>query len=296
MASQPAKDVRRTAATCQRGDLHGSILSVTRSTDVATLARQWSDALEAWAIPPQILERAERDPWTLPVERFASRADRSIATPQGPSFERAAEALRGARGTVLDVGAGAGAASLPLAPWATHITAVDTKPAMLAAFETRADDLGVDHQVIAGTWPDVAGQVAVHDVTVVHHVVFNVADIVPFATALDEATRRRIVLEIPTHHPLTWMNPLWQTFHGIRRPDGPTAGDLVEILSALQLRDVRAEYWTATAHSTQRLHEADLIAQRLCLPSSRASEVADALETVDRDHRELVTISWTPGA
>jgi SAM-dependent methyltransferase len=264
------------------------------------LARHWSDALDAWAIPPEILQRAERDPWVLPVQRFADRADRSVTSPEGPSFERAAEVLRGRPGSVLDVGAGAGAASLPLARWATHITAVDGNPAMLAAFESRAADLGVEHRAIEATWPDAAGEVAVHDVSVVHHVVFNVADIVPFVRALDEASARRVVLELPTHHPLAWMNPLWQRFHGITRPDGPTAGDLVEILSALELHDVRAEYWSTTreagfaAAASERLPQADLIAQRLCLPSSKAPEVADALGDIDHDSRDLVTISWTP--
>jgi ubiquinone/menaquinone biosynthesis C-methylase UbiE len=264
------------------------------------MAQHWSDALAAWAIPPEILERAERDPWVLPVERFADRADRAVLQPEGPSFERSAEVLRHQPGSVLDVGAGAGAASLPLAPWATHITAVDDKPAMLTAFTERAVQLGVEHSTIEGRWPDISGGVTAHDVTVVHHVVFNVPEIVPFLKALDQVTVRRVVLELPTHHPLTWMTPLWEKFHGISRPTAPAAGDLVEILSALEVRDLSAEYWTTEREAgfagevSDRMRQAELIAQRLCLPSGRAAEVADALDDIDRTHRDLVTVSWTP--
>jgi SAM-dependent methyltransferase len=267
------------------------------------MAQHWSDALSAWAIPPEILQRADRDPWMLPVERFAQRADRAVREPDGPSFDRASEPLRQQAGSVLDVGAGAGAASLPLATWATHITAVDDKPEMLVAFEQRATDLGVQHSTVAGRWPDVSDAVPEHDVTVVHHVAFNVPEIVPFVRALDAATTRRVVMELPTHHPLSWMNPLWEKFHGITRPSTPVAGDLVEILSALDVHDLSADYWTTSrevgpaneaAEVSDRMPEAELIAQRLCLPSSRADEVAVALDDVDRAHRDLVTISWTP--
>jgi SAM-dependent methyltransferase len=268
------------------------------------MAQHWSEALASWAIPQEILDAAERDPWVLPVARFAGRADRAVREPSGPSFERAAEVLRSREGTVLDVGAGAGAASLPLAPLATQITAVDGKAEMLEAFMHRANELNVESTAIVGTWPDVATQVATHDVTVVHHVVFNVPDIVPFLQALNDKSSRRVVLELPTHHPLTWMNPLWEQFHQISRPSAPIAGDLVEILSAMDVDGLQAEYWQLTEESpvaadgsnVESLHErAALVAQRLCLPESREPEVLKAVLTVSPDyHRDLVTISWTP--
>ncbi|MFL6181124.1 MAG: class I SAM-dependent methyltransferase [Actinomycetes bacterium] len=273
---------------------------MSRSPDLEALAQHWSDALASWAIPAEILAQAERDPWALPVERFAERADRAVKEPEGPSFERAAEPLKQRPGSVLDVGAGAGAASLPLARWATRITAVDDQPAMLDAFDERATALGVDHSTVEGRWPEVSAKVSSHDVTVVHHVVYNVPDLVPFLRALDAATVRRVVLELPTHHPLTWMNPLWKRFHGVSRPSTPAAGDLVEILSALEVTDLRAEYWMTereagfAAEAQDRMPQAELIAQRLCLPSTRAQEVAVALDDIDRTHRDLVTVSWTP--
>src|SRR5205823_6515687 len=87
--------------------------------------------LAAWAIPDHIPAGAAESPWVLPRQVFARRADRLRRAPGGPSFERAWEALDPA-GSVLDVGAGAGAACLPLAPRTTTPTAGDAL-AILAA-------------------------------------------------------------------------------------------------------------------------------------------------------------------
>jgi SAM-dependent methyltransferase len=264
----------------------------------------WRDQLAAWAIPQHILDAAPGDPWAHPVARFAGRADRALADADGVSFERAAEALRGAPGSVLDVGAGAGAASLPLHPWTTEVTAVDSSPDMLSAFRDRAEGLGLRHREVQGRWPDVAASVGVHDVAVVHHVAFNVPDLVPFLRELDAHASRRVVLEIPPHHPLSWMNGLWKQFHGLDRPSGPIAGDLVEILSELGVADLTAEYWTrydpsasdGTEDETLEERAAE-VSRRLCLPPERIPEVAEALTDVEPGyHRDVVTIAWTPGA
>ena len=268
------------------------------------MTQRWADVLKSWAIPDEIRDAATRDPWALPVGRFAGRADRAVHEPSGISFERAAEVLRPEAGSVLDVGAGAGAASLPLAPLATRITAVDSSRAMLEAFAERADRSDVEHHEVEGKWPDVAGDVSVHDVVVVHHVVFNVADIAPFLIALDRAGQRRVVLELPPHHPLSWMNPLWKHFHDLDRPSGPTAGDLVEILGAMGAVDLEADYWqlndraAADGADEESLAErAALVTQRLCLPVEREDEVAQSLADVDPGyHRDVVTVSWTPGS
>ncbi|MCZ3385883.1 MAG: class I SAM-dependent methyltransferase [Actinomycetia bacterium] len=277
---------------------------MSRVADLPAMAKRWTTALEAWAIPKRILDAATRDPWLLPVARFGGRADRAVSDPCGVSFERAAEVLRDSPGTVIDVGAGAGAASLPLAPWATSLTALDGNAAMLAAFAERAARLGIEHHEVLGTWPELATEIAMHDVAVVHHVVYNVAAIVPFVRALDERTTRRVVLELPPHHPLTWMNPLWKQFHDLDRPVSPIASDLVEILGAMGVADLRAEHWTtlglaaADGSDSESLAErAALVTQRLCLRVEREPEVAAAMAETDPGyHRDIVTISWTPGS
>src|SRR5256885_596520 len=100
-------------------------------------AQGWRRALADWAIPEEILAAAPESPWTFPVELFARRAD---AAPDAPtvSNRKALEALHEG-GAVLDVGCGAGAASLPLARRAGMLTGVDSSDGMLEAFRERAE-------------------------------------------------------------------------------------------------------------------------------------------------------------
>src|SRR5262249_30096408 len=106
------------------------------------LLRQWRDDLASWAIPEHSLRAADQSPWALPPHISARRPRRQVAAPGGPSFQRAVEALA-PRGEVLDVGAGTGAASLPLAPWATAITAMDAETEMLESLRVLAADVAV---------------------------------------------------------------------------------------------------------------------------------------------------------
>ena len=123
-----------------------------------TAAVRWAEGLATWSLPDEILDQAHHSPWAHPVARFAQRADAAVARPRGWSYERAASLLpRG--GTVLDVGVGAGAASLPLAGRASTITGVDTDPDMLAAFAERVSVTAAAGRTVEGQWPDVADQV-----------------------------------------------------------------------------------------------------------------------------------------
>src|SRR5699024_5588113 len=114
---------------------------------VDELLERWRDDLESWAIPEEITSAVEESPWVLPREIFARRAEDRLEAPGGPSYDAAWEALSPS-GSVLDVGAGVGAASLPLAPRATSITAVDVNDEMLEALAARAERLGTTAQLV----------------------------------------------------------------------------------------------------------------------------------------------------
>jgi len=212
-------------------------------------------------------------------------------------------------GTVVDVGSGAGAASLPLAARASRITAVDTDPAMLSSLTAIAAGLGPDDGrglaeivTVAGRWPDVADRVPVADVVVCHHVLYNVMELRPFVEALSEHARVRVVVEMTERHPVEPMNPLWRRFHGLERPEGPTWEDAVAPISSLG-HDVKVERWDAAPlHIYESFDE--MVAyhrRRLCLPSSSDPEVAAALEELGVDPanpvglgrgRPLITLWW----
>ena len=266
------------------------------------LLNRWREDLSAWAIPDHITAGAAESPWVLPRQVFARRADRLRRAPGGPSFERAWEALEPA-GSVLDVGAGAGAACLPLAPRTTTLTAVDADDEMLGLLAGRAAEAGVAARMVHGRWPDVAAQVPPADVVTCHHVVFNVPDLGPFLEALTAHARRRVVIETAAAHPLTSLNPLWLRFHGLKRPERPTAGDTLAILAAMGRNPGHTE-WSRPAEADYRsmAELVEVTRRRLCLPPERAGEVEAALaelginpgqpSDLGSSGRNVVTIWW----
>ena len=264
-------------------------------------AAQWREALAAWAIPAEILAAAPESPWGYPTALFAGRADAALAQ-DTPSNEVARAALP-AGGVVLDVGCGAGAASLPLAPQAGTLIGVDPSPELLAAFETRARATGRAVQTVAGRWPDSAPQTPPADVVVCHHVVYNVPDLPAFVRALTRHARRRVVLELTYRHPASNLDDLWLRFHGLVRPQEPTADTAEAVLRAMGLAPERRD-WAAPISGETFLDPADLVAltrRRLCLPATRDPEIAAALAARDAARagrpptRDVVTL-WWPGA
>ena len=226
-----------------------------------------------------------------------------MTTPSGVSYERARQALPG-NGTVLDVGCGAGAASLPLAVGGGRVTGVDSEPGMLTEFSGLADAAGLRVEVLYGRWPDVSAQAPVADVVVCHHVLYNVPDLAPFVLDLTRHARRRVVIEITARHPMSDLNPLWERLHGVKRPDRPRAVDALSAIRALGL-DARSQSWSRPKQAEFGSYEQmlDVTGRRLCLPADRVSELDDALHDLGVDPssprlggggRDLVTI-WWPG-
>ncbi|HUY50427.1 MAG TPA: class I SAM-dependent methyltransferase [Streptosporangiaceae bacterium] len=270
------------------------------------LLTQWRENLAAWAIPEHITSGVTESPWVLPRDVFARRADRLRRDPAGPSYQRECEALD-PPGSVLDVGTGAGAACLPLAPRTTSLTAVDADSGMLDLLAGRAREARLDARMLPGRWPAVAGQAAPADLVTCHHVVYNVPDLASFIDALTGHARRRVVVELTAAHPLISLNPLWLFFHGLHRPEGPTAADLLAILDAMGLRARHTE-WNrpAEADYTTVTELAEVTRRRLCLPPERAGEVAAALRDTGllTEHpgdlgtsgRAVVTIWWEGSA
>ena len=265
-------------------------------------AEKWAQALAAWAIPPAILTAAPESPWGFPTELFERRADAVPAEPT-PSTQRALEALpRG--GAVLDVGCGAGAASLPLAARANHLIGIDPSAEMLRAFRTRVEAAGKAVTTMEGPWPAVAQQTPVADVVVCHHVAYNVPELAPFVLRLTDHARARVVVELTAQHPMSVLNDLWLRFHGLTRPTTPTADDAVAVLREVGLAPERVD-WQAPSLGwvSPFTRRADLVAwvrRRLCLPPERDGEIEAALgaRILERDGsvglppRPVVTLWW----
>ncbi len=253
----------------------------------------WSRQLAEWAIPKTVLAAAPESPWGFPPGLFARAAELALADPAStPSRRRATEAVLSG-GSVLDVGAGGGAASLPLAPPAGALTAVDESQAMLDVFAQGAERCGVRHTEIVGRWPDVASETPEADVVVCHHVLYNVGDLAPFLAALTGHAERRVVVELTDHHPQSDLSPLWRAIHGIDRPTGPTASDAAEVAVTLGFdlhieRFERPSLW----HDAPREDRIAFARRRLCVGPEHDAEIGVHLDQTVALGRMLVTLWW----
>jgi SAM-dependent methyltransferase len=260
-----------------------------------TASDRWSAQLAEWGIPDEILAQAPVSPWSHDVATFSvdDTLDRD-----GTSARVAREVLPLHGGVVLDVGCGGGRSSAVLVPPAEVLIGVDESETMLTAYVEAARAAGVASETVHGRWPDVAEMTPIADVVVCHHVLFNVADAVPFATALTEHARLAVVVEIPVRHPLAGWNAAWKHFWDLDRPTGPTDADLVAVLREAGFVP---EVWHSprtplSSHSSDPSTLLPAARRRLCLGPERDSELADYLANNPIDFIGTVaTLRW-PGA
>jgi SAM-dependent methyltransferase len=259
----------------------------------AAASRRWAEALAEWTIPPDILAAAPEPPFGFPPALFerSARAALDDGEPT-PSRARALDALATA-GSVLDVGAGGGAASLPLAPPAARIAAVDESGSMLDSFAAAAEGLGVTHAEIRGRWPDASWAAPDTDVVVCHHVVYNVPDLARFLAHLDRHARRRVVVELTARHPQSDLEALWRTIHGIERPHAPTYAEAVGVAAALGYdphveRFSRPSLWVGAPREEQ----VAFARRRLCAGPEHDEQIRRHVAAHAGTARELVTLWW----
>ena len=251
---------------------------------------RWEASLKDWAIPQHIIDAAPESPWIHPVENFVPRGD---LHPDVPSRLRALEALEGDAPSVLDVGCGGGRAAFGLVPPALRVVGVDQQQAMLDVFTAEARSRGVECETVLGDWPAAGPHTPVCDVVVCHHVFYNVQDLRPFVAALSAHARRRVVVELPTRHPLSGLSPAWRHFWGIERPGSPTSDDAFACVRSMGL-DAHIETFSVESEPRTGVTDAEVrnTRIRLCLGSDRDDDVRRFLTENPRTSRDLATIWW----
>jgi len=134
-----------------------------------------------------------------------------------------------ARSTVLDVGAGTGRHTLALAPHVSHVTAVDPSEAMLGFLRADVAASAVPNvETFLGAWMDV--DVPPADVVICSHVLYPIADPLPFVRKLQQHARQRVFIYLRVD-PLPTDMGLWSEFYGVPLQLQPTALDLLNLLA-----------------------------------------------------------------
>lgn len=246
----------------------------------------WAAQLAAWAIDPAILAAAPESPYGFPPGLFGT--DRGAE-----STHRAILAALPEGGTLLDIGCGGGAASIPVAGRAGFLIGVDSSDRMLESFGAAAKAEGRPIRTFHGAWADVCSEVPMADVVVAANVVYNVPDIGNFLRTMTDHARRRVVVELTDSHPWTSMAALWRHFHHQDRPDGPTVADILDVVAELgfaaQVEGFRRKAVWASAG-------ADVVLafnrRRLCLPVEREPEVAEAIRELGASPAVTASTVW----
>lgn len=260
--------------------------------------QRWRAELEAWRLPDALLEAAPEDPYRFDAKLLARDPRDPRTTPTG---QQVLAWLPAEGATLLDVGCGPGAVSAAFTGRAA-VTGVEPQPHLAAA--ARAAGLSV----VEGRWPDIAGTVAPADVVLCSHVLYDVANIGPFVTALHDHAGAAVVCEMTATHPWTRLAPLYRDLHDLDRPAGPTAQQAAAAIREALDVDVEIQGWHRPAAAYPDL--ATLVAhtrRQLCVAPDRDAEVESALRRhVDIDVQpdgsvltgtvDLATLWWRPDA
>lgn len=269
-------------------------------------AGRWREQLESWALPEDLLATAEDDPYGWPQALWKRRSEGAAAV-DTPTTE-AVTHLLGERGTLLDVGAGRGRASLRFVASGHRLVAVEPDPGMAAGLAEDAAGGGAAVEIIQARWPEAAPLVGDVDVALSAHVVYDVPEIGPFVGSLHLVARRGVVIELSESHPWSDLGPLYRSVHGIDRPTGPTYLDLAAVVAETVGVTPAVEVWTRPGQLWFESWDeiCDFYGRRLVVPrderpglrsllAERVIEV-DGRLVVGGDERRLVTVWWPAGA
>jgi SAM-dependent methyltransferase len=135
--------------------------------------------------------------------------------------------------TLIDVGAGTGRHTLALAPLVKAVTAVDPSDAMLNFLRKDAATADLRNvSVVVSDWMDATVPAA--DIVICSHVLYPIADVVPFVRRLEDHAASRVFVYLRLD-PLPTDMGLWLEFYGEPLQPQPSAVDLFNLLVQIRI-------------------------------------------------------------
>jgi len=134
--------------------------------------------------------------------------------------------------TWIDIGAGGGRYTLPIALLARRVYAVEPSAGMRQALAEAAGENGIDNiEVFDERWPG-ESSAPVADVAFISHVGYDIAEIGAFLDMMDAHASRLCVDVMFSEAPITEWAPFWRPVHGEERQLLPAAGEMMTLLFA----------------------------------------------------------------
>lgn len=135
--------------------------------------------------------------------------------------------------TWLDLGAGGGRYTLPLALAVRRVYAVEPSAGMREQLAAGMREHGIDNiETFAERWPLQRSEAPVADVGFMSQVGYDIEDIGPFIDQLEAHARRLCAVMLYDRSPVSYFAPLWPAVHGEPRVLLPGLGEFVALLFA----------------------------------------------------------------
>ena len=156
---------------------------------------------------------------------------------------------------LLDIGGGAGRVSLPLARRCREVINVEPSPGMRQEFLESAAEAGITNaRLVHARWPVAEGLEG--DVTFSADVTYFVADIVPFIQAMEDTSRRRVILNLWSQPPPNRRAQTFALVYGEAQEPSPGHTHLLPVLWKMGiLPDIRVmpllAWWESGEISTR---------------------------------------------
>jgi SAM-dependent methyltransferase len=209
------------------------------------------------------------------------------------------EALRSlvhATDSILDIGAGGGRYTLPLALECREVIAVEPSEGMRQVLADGMAAHGITNiRSVNARWPQEANELHA-DIALISHLGYDVEDIGPFLDAMEAAAGRLCVAVLLSQPPPTEADRLWPLVHGVERASLPSLPEFLTLLLArgrlFELRLVERE--------PQSFEQPDqfLTFLRQQLWTAPGSEKDRTLERVYRERLQerdgRFALSWKP--